>query len=87
MESGGFTTQRMAKPKPLGFEFAGDYSYSNGSLVNVGSDGFYWSRTAYSAGNAYLLYFHSSYVNPQRNYGRGNGYAVRCVVREGVNRG
>ena len=64
------------------FPYAG-YVY-NGSLVNVGSHGGYWSRTAYSNTSAYGLYFSSSGVNPANYYydfsARYIGRPIRCVA-------
>lgn len=59
------------------FPAAGDF---NGSSHNgVGSSGYYWSSSFYSATNAYSLYFNSTAVNPQRNYYRYYGFSVRAV--------
>jgi len=62
----------------LNFPYAG--RVYNGSLGGVGSEGTYWSRTAYSANYAYLLWFYSSNVNPALNDNRYLGYPVRCVA-------
>lgn len=51
----------------------------NGSLDDAGSNGYYWSSTAYSASNAYSLGFNSSSVNPSSNRVRYYGFSVRCV--------
>lgn len=47
----------------------------NGTAVdNDGSRGYYWTS------NAYIMFFYSSYVNPQNNIdGRQYGYSVRLV--------
>ncbi len=50
------------------------------SVYNVGSDGYYWSSTAYSASSAYYLYFGSSNVIPSDSYNRYCGRSVRLVV-------
>lgn len=44
-----------------------------------GSNGYYWSSTWYSARNARYLNFSSGGVNPQNNYGRYYGFALRPV--------
>jgi hypothetical protein len=41
--------------------------------------GYFWSSTFYSARNARRLYFYSSGVSPQGNFGRYDGFAVRPV--------
>ena len=54
---------------------------SGGSLNFRGSNGTYWSSTAYSSSTAYTLGFYSSVVGP--GTGDGNKYygrAIRCVA-------
>ena len=54
--------------------------YRNGTSVNgVGSYGYYWSSTAYSASYAYYVYFYSGGVDPAKNYNRRYGFPVRLV--------
>ncbi len=56
---------------------------SDGSLDNGTSRGYWWSSTASDGGNAYDLRILSSYVYPGTlMYGRYNGFAVRCVMRD-----
>ena len=75
------TGSTKIRQSPLDFVYTGYYYYISGSLYNEGSYGRYWSRTAVSGTYAYLLDFNSSNVVPQNNYGRGYGYALRCVGR------
>ena len=67
---------------PYNFPYAGGVRY--GSLTNVGSSGYYWSRTANSANGAYNLWFDSSGVNPANYYydfsARYIGRPIRCVA-------
>ena len=60
------------------FPYAG--YVSNSSLLSVGSSGNYWSRNAYSATNAYYLWFDSSSVYPADNLARYLGFSIRCVA-------
>jgi len=53
----------------------------SGSLYNVGSNGYYWSSTAYNASHAYRLLFSSSSVGPSYNYNRYGGFSIRCLAR------
>ena len=54
--------------------------YGGGTSISyVGSLGFYWSSSWYSANSAYRMYFDSSSVSPQNNSNRCNGYSVRAV--------
>ena len=48
-------------------------------VVNVGSDGYYWSSTANNAYYAYYLNFYSSNVYPALNIDRCYGLSVRLV--------
>ena len=57
---------------------AAGFGYST-SLDNRGSRGYYWSRSWYSSGYGYYLYFNSSYVYPQHSRSRYFGYSVRAV--------
>ena len=60
------------------FPYAG--AVNGSSLDAVGSNGYYWSRTACSADNAYYLRFGSSGVNPANYSNRYRGFSVRCVA-------
>ena len=55
--------------------------WSNGYNTQ-GSNGNYWSRTAYPSNSnvAYYLYLDSSLVRPQRSGDKSNGFSVRCVT-------
>ena len=57
---------------------AAGYYYGT-TLLNRGSNGYYWSSGFYSASNAYYLDFNSTAVNPQYNYSRRYGFTVRAV--------
>ena len=55
--------------------------YRDGTTVDyVGSDGYYWSSTAYSAKYAYYVSFYSSNFNPSNRYNRYDGRSVRLVI-------
>ena len=64
---------------PLKLPVAG-YRSSNGTLTNVGTDGYYWSDTVSSinAANTSDLYLGSSNALVDHNI-RARGYAVRCT--------
>jgi len=62
---------------PLKLPMAGYRNRSSGSLLNVGSNGFYWSRTV-SGSFARYLYFDSSDANMYSG-SRAHGIAVRCL--------
>lgn len=53
--------------------------YYDGIYGLVGPDGYYWSSTAYSATDAYNVYFTASNVNPQDSNYKSYGFSVRLV--------
>jgi hypothetical protein len=62
----------------LKLPLAGRRSWSNGSVDDQGSYGYYWSSSP-NGTNARLLFFFSSNVSPQGSiYGRAFGVSVRC---------
>ena len=61
------------------FPAAGYRNNSNGSLNNVGSNGYYWSASPNNANNGRNLNFNSSNWNWNNN-NRANGYSVRPVA-------
>jgi hypothetical protein len=58
---------------------AGYRNDSNGQVSSQGTNGCYWSSTAYSSTLGYGLGFSSSRVNPSGNDDRSSGFSVRCV--------
>jgi uncharacterized protein (TIGR02145 family) len=62
---------------PLKWTLAGYRFYDNGSLLDVGSSGSYWSSTV-SGTTSRRLYFYSSNANMNAFY-RANGFTVRCL--------
>ena len=52
---------------------------SDGSLIDVGYGGYYWSAVPNSASNGCYLYFYRSYVYPQNYNIRSFGFAARPV--------
>jgi uncharacterized protein (TIGR02145 family) len=64
---------------------AGYRSSSNGSLINGGSYGTYWSSAAFNEEEdkyayCYGLHFRSNGVYPADYSSRANGFSVRCVA-------
>ena len=63
------------------FKLAG---YYGGGAEYAGSEGYYWSRTAYGKNGsyyrAYVLYLDTSSVYPQGGRGQYNGNSVRCIA-------
>ena len=68
-----------SKTATIFFPASGFRSSSDGSLVNVGYDGCYWSAVPYSTYNGCYLNFFWSYVSPQFNNYRSYGFAARPV--------
>ena len=67
--------------QPLSFLRSGYYYWQTASRYNRGSSGSYWESRIGSVTYANSLYFYSSYLNPQDNDSRGDGFSVRCVAR------
>ena len=63
------------------FPASGSRNYSNGTLGDVGSYGYYWTATPYGTDYGRRLRFDSSYTGWGSNY-RAYGYAVRAVAEE-----
>ena len=58
---------------------AAGYREGTSVMSNVGTRGFYWSSSAYSANYAYVLRFYSNSFGPQEINGRYDGCSVRLV--------
>jgi uncharacterized protein (TIGR02145 family) len=50
-----------------------------GTVDGQGSEGVYWSSTAYSGDIGYYLGFNSTFVGPSRSAGFASEFSVRCV--------
>jgi uncharacterized protein (TIGR02145 family) len=70
-------TSAGAYASPLKWTLAGGRSYNAGSLINVVTDGYYWSSTVSGTSSLYLG-FSSSGANVNA-FGRAYGFTVRCV--------
>ena len=68
-----------SKTATIFFPASGFRSFSDGSLSNVGSNGYYWSAVPISAYDGCNLYFLWSIVSPQGIYYRSYGFAARPV--------
>ena len=58
---------------------AAGYREGTSVMDNVGTRGFYWSSSAYSANYAYVLRFYTYSMGPQEINGRYDGCSVRLV--------
>ncbi len=75
----GKTATAAIRSYPNNFLYSG--SVYSGSVRDRGSNGNYWSSTAYSSNGAYYLGLYSSEVNPGTNYGNKYvGRAIRCLL-------
>ena len=52
--------------------------YGNGSLINTGSSGSWWSATALNSNSQYGLYYSGSSLNTRYN-NKNLGFSVRCI--------
>lgn len=71
----GFNKLRTA---PLYYQRFG--YVDGGSLINLGSDGYYWSSTASNTNNAGSLGFNGSGIWPSGGLSRYYGFSVRCMA-------
>ena len=72
------TTKENSAGKIPGFLLSGDYT---GGANHRGSNGYYWSRTAFSAQRAYDLNVDTSSVYPAYSNAKYLGLAVRCIAQ------
>jgi hypothetical protein len=75
--SWGINSSAGAFGSPLKLPVAGIRRYGDGSLLNVGSDGYYWSSTVDGTYSRFL-YFGSSNARTS-NGSRAYGFSVRCL--------
>lgn len=83
--SNGYTTTCTANGwatlEAAGCVFLPAAGFRDGTSVdNVGSDGFYWSSSAYSSDHAYRVDFDPSNFNPSDRRSRYRAYSVRLVI-------
>ncbi|MDE7134991.1 MAG: fibrobacter succinogenes major paralogous domain-containing protein, partial [Rikenellaceae bacterium] len=74
-------TLKTDTSKKLEFPAVGYRNISDGSLVNAGMRGLYWSSVVHTSktSNAYSLYFDSSNLFPQDDWVMRYALSVRCV--------
>ena len=84
-QSGTMLTIQVAGPigmaprgSGLKLHAAGYLLISDGSLLNRGSYGYYWSSTQYDASYGWRLYF-SSGLSTMSSSGKAYGFSARCV--------
>ena len=80
-DSVGYTTGGFNKLRSNPYYFVRSGDIYDGTLINPGAFGGYWSSTVSSGSYAYHLVFGSTGIYPARS---GNGYrgrSVRCVAR------
>lgn len=68
-----------SKTATIFFPASGFRDYSDGSLSNVGSYGYFWAAVPKFTYGGCNLYFYWSYVNPQNSSTRSCGFAARPV--------
>ena len=64
---------------PVNFVYSGDYNAT--ITTGRGRQGRIWSATASSAANAYRMGYAATVVTPINNYGKWDGFNIRCVVK------
>ena len=79
VNASGDTATKAIRKYPNNFLYSGVVNGS--SVINRGSYGRYWSKSAYNSYGAYSLYFYSSSVNPSDTNGKFYGFSVRCLAQ------
>ena len=77
--TGSWTTWTGSWNSGLKLHAAGYLSNGDGSLVNRGSGGYYWSSAFYDAINGKNLSFNSGFSSMSNISSKANGFSVRCV--------
>lgn len=58
----------------------GRREYTDGSFINLGTDGFWWTASAYNPDYSWYRYLHYDVTNIYRaNFHKQYGFSVRCV--------
>ena len=58
----------------------GRREYTDGSFINLGTDGFWWTNSAYNPDYSWYRYLHYDVTNVYRaNFHKQYGFSVRCV--------
>lgn len=79
--NGSYTWQSWNPTVQEDFKVAAG-NYSSGSLGDSGSRGYWWSSTAYTTANRYVLFYYTSDgLYSGRGDVRSDGYSVRCVLK------
>ena len=68
-----------SKTATINFPASGCRYNNDGSLDDVGYDGYYWSAVPSNTSNGCGLYFYSGYVAPLYDYNRTYGFSARPV--------
>lgn len=59
---------------------SGRREYTDGSFINLGYDGFWWTSSAYNPDYSWYYYLHYDVANAYRaNFHKQYGFSVRCV--------
>ena len=75
-----YTTAQWALMEENGAVFLPAAGYRSGtSVINVGTNGRYWSSSYYNSDRAYNVFFDSGNVDPRHYNNRYNGYPVRLA--------
>lgn len=77
-QNGGWSNYNHTYASVLKLHAAGYLHYSNGSLFNRGTYGYYWSSTQHSSTNGWYLYFFSSNC-VMYNHTKAYGFSGRCL--------
>ena len=69
---------KFGSASTIWYPASGCRGYGDGSLDDVGIDGYYWSASPYSFSAFYLRFSDDGYVAPSDDDNRASGLSVRC---------
>ena len=73
------TDKKLGSSGPIWYPASGYRSSSGGGLINVGSNGYYWSVSPNDIGAFSLCFGNEGYINPADSNSRAYGQSVRCL--------
>ena len=70
---------KFGSASTIWYPVSGSRDYNDGSLLNVGRYGYYWSASPNDYDVCYLRFTYGGYVYPSGSSLRANGLSVRCL--------
>lgn len=81
INNGATNTDVGLRKYPSNFIWAGDFNAT--STTGRGTQARMWTATAFNVAKAYRMGYSSTAVTPANNWGKWDGFNVRCIVKTG----